>query len=88
MTPPTLLTACGTAFNLCSWLFGVFDLLLLMIGFSLNSLDLFINSWNDTKDKMFHSKMAFLIYFPILLRCSASNVRLHNIPESSLSDGR
>jgi hypothetical protein len=65
MSRATLLTANGTPFNLCSWLFRVLDLLLLMIGFSLHSLDLTIKSWDDTKDKILHSKMAFLIYFPI-----------------------
>jgi len=58
-----------------------------MIGFSLNSLDLTIKSWDDTKDKILHSKTAFLIYFPILIGLSASNVRFHShIPEFSLSD--
>jgi len=42
MSTPILLTANGTAFNLCSWLCRVSDLLLSMIGFSLNSLDLTI----------------------------------------------
>lgn len=60
-----------------------------MIEFSLNSLDRTIKSWDDTKDKMLHGKMAFLIYFPILIRLSDNNVRFHShIPEFSLIDGR
>jgi hypothetical protein len=48
-----------------------------------------IKSWDDATDRMLHSKMASLIYFPILLRCGASNVRFHrHILEFSLSDSR
>ena len=72
MSPAILLTANGAASNLCLWLCRVFDLLLLMTGFSLNSLDLARKSWDDIKDKIFHRKMAFVIYFPTLLRSSCS----------------
>jgi hypothetical protein len=45
----------------------VLELQLLMTGLSLNSSDLIRKSWDDTKDKMRHGRMALLFYFPTLL---------------------